>query len=116
MAPTSATPRSPAERDAMILAEIPHARRAAMYAYKRVCKLVPLEDLEQEAILGVIKAVHRFEERDGVQFHTFVDKRITGAIWDFIRTFSHYRRKLHEAPILLDEAILNTYKVDTNFE
>ena len=49
----------------------------------------PYEDLEQEATLGLIKAVERFDPNKGVAFSSFATPYINGAILQYLRDKGH---------------------------
>lgn len=46
---------------------------------------VDLGDLVQDGVLGLIDAVHRFDEDRGIKFETFAERRIRGAMIDALR-------------------------------
>lgn len=46
---------------------------------------IDLGDLVQDGVLGLIDAVHRFDEGRGIKFETFAERRIRGAMIDALR-------------------------------
>ena len=46
---------------------------------------IELQDLEQEAYVGLIQAVQHFDPTRGIAFHSYARPRITGAILDSLR-------------------------------
>lgn len=60
--------RSKRARDRLALE---HAHLAGVYAWKYGRGSVPVEDLAQEAWLGILVAAERFDERLGIRFDTF---------------------------------------------
>ena len=46
---------------------------------------IELQDLEQEAYVGLIQAVQHFDPARGIAFHSYARPRITGAILDSLR-------------------------------
>lgn len=46
---------------------------------------IELGDLVQDGILGLIDAANRFDERRGIKFETFAERRVRGAIIDALR-------------------------------
>src|SRR5437764_4280322 len=94
-APTEATAhirRSDAERAAMVTA---HAGLARSIARRFANRGETLDDLVQVAMLGLLKAVDRFDPERGVQFSTYATSTITGEIK---RHFSDHRWGLHVTP------------------
>ena len=59
------------------------------YHTGRINMLVPnfidKEDLESYGIIGLINAVENFDYTRGIEFSTFADKRVKGAIIDYLR-------------------------------
>ena len=50
------------------------------------------EDMVSYGAMGLLEAVDRFDEERGIQFSTFVDYRIRGAMWDAIRSLDEVSR------------------------
>lgn len=46
---------------------------------------IDLGDLVQDGVLGLIDAVHRFDEARGIKFETFAERRVRGAMIDALR-------------------------------
>lgn len=46
---------------------------------------IELGDLVQDGVLGLIDAVHRFDEGRGIKFETFAERRVRGAMIDALR-------------------------------
>jgi RNA polymerase sigma factor FliA len=46
---------------------------------------IDLGDLVQDGVLGLIDAVHRFDEGRGIKFETFAERRVRGAMIDALR-------------------------------
>ena len=49
----------------------------------------PYQDLEQEGVIGLIKAVERFDPSKGVAFSSFATPYISGAILQYLRDRGH---------------------------
>ena len=46
---------------------------------------IDLGDLVQDGMIGLIDAAHRFDERRGIKFETFAERRVRGAMIDAMR-------------------------------
>jgi RNA polymerase sigma factor for flagellar operon FliA len=46
---------------------------------------IDLGDLVQDGVLGLIDAAHRFDDRRGIKFETFAERRVRGAMIDALR-------------------------------
>ena len=46
---------------------------------------IDLNDLVQDGMIGLIDAVHRFDESRGIKFETFAERRVRGAMIDALR-------------------------------
>src|ERR1017187_10448287 len=66
-----------------------------------------LEDLEGQGWIGAIQAVDRFDPTLGVKLNSFADRRIRGAIWDYLRKsgISGYQDRNHRASVDLPTAV-----------
>lgn len=93
------------ERDELVLSLLPKVRLAASFLRRKLYSREPVEDLVSIGTLGLISAIDRFDPDRGVKLATFVDRRISGAILDFVRKTNGYRRKQmsgNPTPISLD--------------
>ncbi|MCS7252559.1 MAG: sigma-70 family RNA polymerase sigma factor [Armatimonadota bacterium] len=89
--------RDPKLRDELISANIELARRIAR-RYATVCS-EPFEDLFQEACIGLISAVERYNPDVGTQFNTYATHVINGHLKHYIRDFG----KLIKEPAWMQE-------------
>ena len=46
---------------------------------------IDLRDLVQDGVIGLIDAAHRFDEKRGIKFETFAERRVRGAMIDALR-------------------------------
>lgn len=46
---------------------------------------IDLGDLVQDGVLGLMDAAHRFDEKRGIKFETFAERRVRGAMIDALR-------------------------------
>lgn len=72
-----------------------------MFARRMGSKIPPgsplsVEDLASCGAIGLMEAVERFDESRGIQFSTFADYRIRGAMIDAIRSSDHMSRHRRE--------------------
>lgn len=69
---------------------------------------IPLDDLAAVGAIGLLEAFDRFEESRGIQFTTFAEYRIRGAMYDALRendAFSRRRRQLSKRVVTAAEEI-----------
>lgn len=82
------------QRQALILDQLPQVYHIAVRIHERLPKHVPLEDLVQEGVLGLMAAVNGFDDSKHVQFQTYARYRIRGAILDSLRKLDWASRPL----------------------
>ena len=75
--------------------------RVLMFARRMASKIpngspLTVEDLASCGSIGLMEAVERFDESRGIQFSTFADYRIRGAMIDSIRSNDHMSRHRRE--------------------
>jgi RNA polymerase sigma-B factor len=75
---------SPAARDALVERFMPLARQLA----RRYHTAAELEDLEQVAAIGLLKAIKRFDPERGLAFSTFAFPTIAGELKRYLRDHS----------------------------
>ena len=82
----------PDARNALIAAHLAYARAIA-HGYARHHRIPDYahDDLEQEAVLGLLAAAERWDESTGVPFRLFAAHRIRGAMADWVRAQTHSR-------------------------
>jgi len=74
-----------AARDQMIREHIPYARKVARNAMKRFPPWIDRDDVEQDAMLGLIAAADAYNPARGYAFVGFARRHVRGAIVDGIR-------------------------------
>lgn len=82
-APVAANPNF--DRDALIGAHLPKVKFIADRMAAKLPPSVERDDLYGAGIIGLIDAVERFDFSRGVQFTTFAEMRVRGAILDSLR-------------------------------
>lgn len=86
--PTSA--RAPktlplSERNQLVLEQLPQVRFIAQKIHARLPHHIPLEDLVNTGVLGLIEALAKFDPKRNVQLQSYARYRIQGAILDSLR-------------------------------
>lgn len=89
------------ERNALVLQHRYLARRAAVAVKRRVPDWVEIEDLEQWAYTGLVRAARQYRPRMGVPFAAYAWPIVKGAVWD------RYRRREYEQEVRLPRARVN---------
>ncbi|MFQ5738024.1 MAG: FliA/WhiG family RNA polymerase sigma factor [Acidobacteriota bacterium] len=84
------------ERDRQILQHLPQIRYIAQRIAVRLPSEVQLEDLMSAGVLGLMDAVEKFDANKGVQFKTYAEVRIRGAILDSLRGLDWAPRSLRK--------------------
>lgn len=79
--------REVAARNALILKYSPWARMVARDVYMRVHSLGDAwHDCVQNALIGLLEAMDRFDPRRGIKFETYARYRVRGAVFNGLRT------------------------------
>lgn len=88
------------ERSALILEYAPLVKLLANRLAMRVPPSVSLDDLTSAGILGLLDAIDRFDPSREVQFKTYAEFRIRGAMLDELRSLDWVprstRKKIHD--------------------
>jgi RNA polymerase sigma factor for flagellar operon FliA len=74
-----------ADRDELILQELPQVHFIASRILERLPQQIELGDLVQAGVIGLIDAYRNFDRTKNTQFKTFARFRIRGAILDSLR-------------------------------
>lgn len=79
------------------------------YLVNRMVTQVPAyltrEDITSSAMFGLVDAANRFDAGRGIQFKTFAEQRIRGAILDEARRLDWASRSLREKQLRISEAL-----------
>ncbi|RMG47380.1 MAG: FliA/WhiG family RNA polymerase sigma factor [Acidobacteria bacterium] len=97
-------PGSPA-RERLLLAHVGLVKYLAHRIGSRLAGQVDYDDLAGDGLLGLIEAVDRFDPKHNVQFKTYAESRIRGAILDGVRCRDWAPRSLRRAARKLESAI-----------
>jgi len=82
------------ERNELAMQELPQVYYLAARIRERLPKHVPMEDLVQAGVIGLLEACRSYDSAKDAQFHTFAKFRIRGAILDSLRQLDWGSRTL----------------------
>ncbi len=105
MSMTVAAPVSPAERDRLLVEHLPTVRFIARRIHERLPQHVEIDDLVSAGIVGLIDAFSKFDRNKQVQFKSYAQFRIRGAILDSLRTLDWSPRELRRKGRAIEETI-----------
>jgi RNA polymerase sigma factor FliA len=93
------------ERDLMLMEHLPTVRYLARRIHERLPQHVELDDLISAGVVGLIDAFSKFDHTKKVQFKSYAQFRIRGAILDSLRTLDWSPRELRRKGRAVEEAI-----------
>lgn len=93
------------EREALIVDHTYLVRNVAMRISMRVPQSVSLDELISAGSLGLLDAVNKFSPEKDVQFRTYAQFRIKGAILDELRSMDWYSRSLRKKAQDVEKAV-----------
>src|SRR5882724_6250726 len=91
-----------AERERVLVEQLPQVRYLARRIHERLPRHVPLEDLVHAGVVGLIDALNKFDQSKHVQFSSYSKFRIRGAILDSLRELDWSPRELRRKGRLVD--------------
>ena len=114
--PVAAQPRPPtatetsalaeaAERDRLLLEHMPTVRYVARRVHERLPQHVEMDDLVSAGVVGLIDALKKFDHSKQVQFKSYAQFRIRGAILDSLRVLDWSPRELRRKGRAMEEAV-----------
>lgn len=80
------TTNDPVVRDLAIAEYMPLVKYILNQIYIPASNTITVDDLRQSGLVGLVKAINRFNPHRGIKFNTFAYKYIQGAIIDCIRS------------------------------
>ncbi|AFL88135.1 RNA polymerase, sigma 28 subunit, SigD/FliA/WhiG [Terriglobus roseus DSM 18391] len=95
----------PGERDRLLLEHLPTVRFVARRIHERLPQHVDMEDLVSAGIVGLIDAFSKFDHGKQVQFKSYAQFRIRGAILDSLRTLDWSPRELRRKGRAMEETV-----------
>ena len=93
------------EREALLMEHLPTVRFLARRIHERLPQHVELDDLVSAGVVGLIDAFSKFDHNKKVQFKSYAQFRIRGAILDSLRTLDWSPRELRRKGRAVEEAI-----------
>jgi RNA polymerase sigma factor FliA len=82
------------DRQALIEAHLPQVRYLADRLIAKLPRSVDRDDLIGAGVLGLLDAVNKYDELRGVQFRTYAETRIRGAMLDSLRDLDWSSRSM----------------------
>src|SRR6202163_2780412 len=96
------------EQERVLLEHLPIVRFLARRIHERLPQHVDIEDLVSAGVVGLMDAFSKFDPEKKVQFRSYAQFRIRGAILDSLRTLDWSPRELRRKGRAVEEAIRST--------
>ncbi|HUB30301.1 MAG TPA: FliA/WhiG family RNA polymerase sigma factor [Terracidiphilus sp.] len=93
------------EQEKVLLEHLPIVRFLARRIHERLPQHVDLEDLVSAGVVGLMDAFAKFDPAKKVQFRSYAQFRIRGAILDSLRTLDWSPRELRRKGRAVEEAV-----------
>ncbi|MGC2480891.1 MAG: sigma-70 family RNA polymerase sigma factor, partial [Candidatus Sulfotelmatobacter sp.] len=93
------------EQERLLLEHLPIVRFLARRIHERLPQHVDIEDLVSAGVVGLMDAFSKFDPTKKVQFRSYAQFRIRGAILDSLRTLDWSPRDLRRKGRAVEEAI-----------
>jgi RNA polymerase sigma factor FliA len=93
------------EQERVLLDHLPVVRFIARRIHERLPQHVEIEDLVSAGVVGLMDAFSKFDPAKKVQFRSYAQFRIRGAILDSLRTLDWSPRELRRKGRAVEEAI-----------
>jgi RNA polymerase sigma factor for flagellar operon FliA len=100
-----AAPVLTSEQERVLLEHLPIVRFLARRIHERLPQQVDIEDLVSAGVVGLMDAFAKFDPEKKVQFRSYAQFRIRGAILDSLRTLDWSPRELRRKGRAVEEAI-----------
>jgi RNA polymerase sigma factor FliA len=97
--------RLTAEQEKLMIEHLPIVRFIARRIHERLPQHVPIEDLYSAGVVGLLDAFTKFDPSKQVQFRSYAQFRIRGAILDNLRTLDWSPRELRRKGRAIEQAI-----------
>ncbi len=93
------------EQEKLMIEHLPIVRFIARRIHERLPQHVPIEDLYSAGVVGLLDAFSKFDPSKQVQFRSYAQFRIRGAILDNLRTLDWSPRELRRKGRAIEQAI-----------
>src|SRR6202453_1188717 len=93
------------ERERLMMEHLPLVRLIARRIHARLPRHVPVEDLFSAGVVGLIEAFSKFDPTKQIQFRSYAQFRIRGAILDSLRAIDWSPRELRRKGRAVEQAI-----------
>src|SRR3954452_7249365 len=93
------------DQERLLLEHLPIVRYLARRIHERLPQHVEMEDLVSAGVVGLMDAFTKFDPRKKVQFRSYAQFRIRGAILDSLRTLDWSPRDLRRKGRAVEEAV-----------
>lgn len=103
--PAAAVPVLTGEQERVLLEHLPMVRFLARRIHEKLPQHVDIEDLVSAGVVGLMDAFAKFDPDKKVQFRSYAQFRVRGAILDSLRTLDWSPRELRRKGRAVEEAI-----------
>ncbi len=103
--PVAAVPMLTGEQERVLLEHLPIVRFHARRIHEKLPQHVDIEDLVSAGVVGLMDAFAKFDPDKKVQFRSYAQFRIRGAILDSLRTLDWSPRELRRKGRAVEESI-----------
>ena len=93
------------EQERLLVEHLPTVRYIARKIHAGLPQQVEMEDLVSAGMIGLLDAFHKFDAKKDVQFKTYAQFRIRGAIIDSLRAMDWSPRELRRKGRAVEEAV-----------
>src|SRR5262245_1850672 len=93
------------EMQGAMKAYAPLVKRLAHHMMAKLPASVQIDDIIQAWLMGLMDAIQRFEQEQGVQFETYATQRIRGAMLDELRRNDWLPRGVRRAQRKIEAAL-----------
>jgi RNA polymerase sigma factor for flagellar operon FliA len=102
---TGGIPALTTEQEQVLLEHLPVVRFLARRIHERLPQHVDIEDLVSAGVVGLMDAFTKFDPDKKVQFRSYAQFRVRGAILDSLRTLDWSPRELRRKGRAVEEAV-----------
>ena len=103
--PETSGPSEFADRERLLLLHLPQVRLVAEGLRERLRFAMELEDLMSYGVIGLLKAIERFDPTRGILLKTYAEHRIRGAILDGVRAMDWLPRSVRQKERRYQESV-----------